>query len=187
MVATKRGSVTTSMIQEAVAALSERNGSSAKSIFNYLVKTNRVRATSRAEVSLFIGRAVKAGSLAMKLPNTFVIPTRKLSSKKAGPSKGRKRKTRRVKRKSAKKMAKRRRRRSAGKKRKQLKKKRSTKKRARVVRKKTQKKSQKKRRVRRKIHGVPAKARVAKPVAVPARRTTGRPVRKATLGIVYTA
>ena len=183
MVAVKRGSVTTSMIQEAVAALSERNGSSAKSIFNYLVKTNRVRATSRAEVSLFIGRAVKAGSLAMKLPNTFVIP----ATKKASPSKGRKRKTRRVKRKSAKKMAKRRRRRSAGKKRKQLKKKRSTKKRARVVRKKTQKKSQKKRRVRRKIHGVPAKARVAKPVAVPARRTTGRPVRKATLGIVYTA
>lgn len=173
-----RRSVNTAMIEEAVAALSERNGSTAKSIFNYLVKTNGVHPSARAEVSLFIGRAVKNGALVMKLPNTFVVPAAKLSSK------GRKRKTRRVKRKSATKI-----RRSAGKKRKQLKKKRSTKRRARVVRKKAQKKSQKKaqkkRSVRRKNRVSAPK--VAKRVAVPARRKTGRPVRKCTLGIVYSA
>lgn len=177
MVAKSRKSVNTNMIEAAVIALGERNGSTVKSIFNYLLRTKKVRASSRAKVVLAIRRAVKSGVLTKKSANTFIVLAAKQPSRTS--AKNRKRKTRRMRKKSVKKTTKRRRRQR---KRKSLKKKsrKSSKKSKRALR-----KSQKKRRT--KVNRKSQVKAVQTETQVHRKRSSSYPLRKSARGVRYTA
>lgn len=166
-------SVSIQMVREAVAALGDRNGSTIKEIFSYLVRTKKVSLSSRTLVILAIGRACREGSMAKKLPNTFVL---KAGGKRKASPKRRKRRTKRARKSTAKTAGKRRRRRQR--KRRNLKKKtkRSTKRRGRKTARKAPKKARK------------ARSRRAKPKAYKrpgAQSIRRRPVRKAARRINY--
>ena len=166
-------SVSIEMVKQAVAALGDRNGSTINAIFNYLVRTNKVSASSRTLVILALGRACRDGSMAKKAPGTFVLQAG--GKRKAASPKRRKRKAKRARKSRAKSASKRRRRQT---KRKNLKKKtkRSTKKRSRKPARKSAKKSKKAR------SGKPARKAFKRPVAKSVRR---RPVRRAARRINY--
>ena len=78
--------VTVALVRDAVAALSERNGSSVKSIFNYLVWERQANSDARKQVVLAIRKAAKAGVLVRKNGKGFVVPENQLSSKPARKS-----------------------------------------------------------------------------------------------------
>lgn len=168
-------SVNIDMVKEAVVSLGDRNGSTIKSILNYLMKTKNISASSRTLVILAIGRGVRSGVLAKKTPNTFGLDDGKM---KSSPAKSRKRKTKRSRKTTAKSSTKRRRQRRTQRKRKSLKKRsRKASKKIRKVRRKRQTK-RKARRSRPKT----TKA-IVKPVSAPMRRR--QPIRKAARGKNY--
>ncbi|CAB4016883.1 ---NA--- [Paramuricea clavata] len=96
--------VTVALVRDAVAALSERNGSSVKSVLNYLVWKRQVNSGARKQVVLAIRKAVKAGVLVKKSGKGFVVSGNKLASKPA--TKGGKRKARRARKRTTKKSSK---------------------------------------------------------------------------------
>ena len=69
------------VLRNAVAALSERNGSSAQSIFNYLVWERQVNSEARKQAVLAIKKAVEAGVLVKKSGGGFVVSRSQLTSK----------------------------------------------------------------------------------------------------------
>jgi hypothetical protein len=75
--------VTVALVRDAVAALSERNGSSVKSILNYLVWKRQANSGARKQVVLAIRKAVKAGVLIKKSGKGFVVSGNQLASKPA--------------------------------------------------------------------------------------------------------
>ena len=96
--------VTVALVRDAVAALSERNGSSVKSILNYLVWKRQANSGARKQVVLAIRKAVKAGVLVKKSGKGFVVSGNQLASKPA--RKGGKRKARRARKRTTKKSSK---------------------------------------------------------------------------------
>ena len=72
--------ITFVLLRNAVAALSERNGSSAESIFNYLVWERQVNSEARKQAVLVIKKAVKAGILVKKSGGGFVVPKNQSNS-----------------------------------------------------------------------------------------------------------
>ena len=72
--------ITLVLLRNAVAALSERNGSSAQSIFNYLVWERQVNSEARKQAVLAIKKAVEAGVLVKKSGGGFVVPRSQLTS-----------------------------------------------------------------------------------------------------------
>ena len=167
-------SVSVALVRDAVAALSERNGSSVKSIFNYLVWNRQAGSGARKQVIVAIRKAVKAGVLTKKSGKGFVA-----SGKASKPTKRSvKRKTKkRAARKVSKKSSRARRRRGVQKKRKARK---SSKRRksSKKVKKSSVKRARKLVKPRK-----PKSANNAKPLP----KMSARPRRKCTIGIRYTA
>ena len=177
--------VTVAIVRDAVVALSERNGSNVKSIFNYLVWKRQVNSGARKQVVLAIGKAVKAGVL-VKRGKMFVVSAKK-SAKRAG--KGKVKRAKKANGKKASKKSRGSRRRRGQKKRKSLKKK------ARKSAKKTQRSSKKVARKpaksrkpvkarKGKANRKPKSANYAKPAPV---KMSTRPQRRCTIGVHYTA
>lgn len=166
-------SVSIDMVKEAVMALGDRNGSTIKSILNFLMRNMKVKQSSRTLVILAIGRAVRAGILAKKLPNTFVIRDPSAKTKGVTPMKSRKRKAKRSKKISVK----------SGKKRRRRNRKRTT------LKKVKSRKSMKKRRNRRKAakKSKARRSRKTKKTTVQSSTTSmsKRPVRRAARGKTY--
>ena len=171
--------VTVAQVRDAVAALSERNGSSVKSIFNYLVWKRQANSGARKQVVLTIAKAVKAGALVKKSGKGFTVAGNQPASRPG--RKIVKRKSKRAKRRGAKKSSKRsiRARRRRQTKRKALKKKarKASKKASTAVRKPVK---SRKRKVNKKAKSVIN----AKPVLM---KRSKPPRRKCTIGVRYTA
>ena len=166
----KKG-VSIEMVKQAITALGDRNGSSIKAIFNWLVSNKKVSASSRTLVILAIGRGVRDGTIAKKTPKTFVVRVGG-AKRKASPKK----RSKRSRKSSAKKTSKRR----GQKKRKSLKKKRkSTKRKSAKKSKRSAKKTQRKQKAKR--------SRKTKKTArpQPAMTKSRRPLRKAARGKSY--
>ena len=86
MVATVRKSkkvITLVQLREAVSALSERNGSSAQSIFNYLVWERQANSEAWKQAIWAMKEAVKAGVLVRKNGRGFLVPKNQFASKPA--------------------------------------------------------------------------------------------------------
>ena len=86
--------VSVALVRDAVAALSERNGSSIKSIFNYLVWSRQANSGAHKQVVLAIRKAVKTGVLVRKSGKGFVVSRKQLASKSGKRSSKRKTKKR---------------------------------------------------------------------------------------------
>ena len=174
--------VSVALVRDAVAALSERNGSSIKSIFNYLVWNRQANSGAHKQVVLAIRKAVKTGVLVRKSGKGLVVSRKHLASKSGKRSSKRKIK-KRAARKASQKSSRARRRRQGQKKRKARKfsKRRISSKKikrssAKVARKRAA--SQK-----RKDNGKPKRATYAKPLPIMSLRQR----RKCTIGIKYSA
>lgn len=83
--------VTVALVRDAVAALSERNGSNIKSIFNYLVWQRQANSGARKQVILALRKAIESRILA-KRGKVFVVPKNRLAltpSRESGNRKAR--------------------------------------------------------------------------------------------------
>ena len=171
--------VSVALVRDAVSALSERNGSSIKSIFNYLVWSRQANSGAHKQVVLAIRKAVKTGVLVRKSGKGLVVSRKHLASKSG--KRGSKRKTKkRAARKASQKSSRARRGQKKRKARKSSKRRISSKKikrsSAKVARKRAA--SQK-----RKDNGKPKRATYAKPLPIMSLRQR----RKCTIGIKYSA
>lgn len=167
-------SVAVTLVRDAVAALSERNGSSVKSVFNYLVWNRQASSGARKQVVVAIRKAVKAGVLVKKSGKGFVV-SRKASkpTRESGKRKTKKRAARKVSKKSS-----RARRRRTGQKKRKARKSSKRRKSSKKVKKSSAKRARK-----------PVKSRKPKSAsnAKPLPKRSARPRRKCTIGIRYTA
>lgn len=169
--------VSVALVRDAVAALSERNGSSIKSIFNYLVWSRQANSGAHKQVVLAIRKAVKTGVLVRKSGKGFVVSRKQLASKSGKRSSSKRKTKKRAARTASQKSSRARRRRQAQKKRK-----------ARKSSKKIKRSSAKVARKRaashkRKGNRKPKSASYAKPPPI----TSARRRRKCTIGVKYSA